>query len=246
MRYLIHIDGAGKHGPWMGHLLSEPGCIWLATSPIAAAGAAPDAIARYFAFLRAHGEPNAPPVTADSIEVDVAEVQEAWNFGQSGGAVGLFEPDHAPLTDDDIATVIRRLGYARRNLLEAVAELPTEALLWQPQGGKRTILKNLEHVRNAQMWYLSRVLDEGEFARALPEPWPEEPFFHSLNWVQDRCVAALLNLPESRRSGLFHAEQPAEDWTPRKMARRFVEHEMEHLGVVRLTISYWQKSREEA
>lgn len=235
MRYSLYLDGTPA-GPWMGHLLAEPGCIWLAPTPEDAVARAPEAIAGFFGWLRRHGEPGIAVPDPAGIAVTVAEQQAAENFGQSGGAVGLFAPDRAPLTDADIACAVRRLGYARRDLLEAVAELPAEALDWEPAGGKRTIRKNLHHVRNAQGWYLTRVLGEEAVAQLLPEPWPEETF-PGMNWVLERCVAALLDLPAGYRSGIFRAERPTEDWTPRKMLRRFVEHEWEHVEVVRRTIA---------
>ncbi|HEY3366562.1 MAG TPA: DinB family protein [Symbiobacteriaceae bacterium] len=244
MPYTIYIDGTGKKGPWMGHLLSEPGCIWLASSPIAVTASAPDSIARYYAWLRTHGEADVLPVTPEEVEVDVAEIHEVEGFGQSGAPVGLFEPDSEPVTDADIARVIRRLIYARGNLLEAVAELPSRALDWQPPNGKRTLRQNLEHIRAAQGYYLTRVYGWDAANEILPDPWPDETMA-SFNWVLNRSVWALLNLPESLRSGIYQAEGPAEEWTPRKMLRRFVEHEMEHLGVVRVTIGVWRQAREE-
>ena len=241
MRCSLYIDGTPS-GPWMGHLLEEPGCIWLAPTPEEVVARGPAAIVGFFGWLRGHGEAEAATLTtpiAAEIFVEVAELQEAENFGQSGGAVGLFGPDRLPAAPDQIATVVRRLGYARRDLLELVAELPAEALDWAPPGGKRSIRKNLHHVRNAQGWYLTRVLGWAGTEQLLPEPWPEETF-ESLRWTLKRCTAALLDLPEAYRTGIYRAAEPDEDWTARKMLRRFVEHEREHVEVVRRTIAAWR------
>jgi hypothetical protein len=205
----------------MGHLLAEPGCIWLAPTPAETVARAPAAIAGFYGWLRQHGEPRMA------------------QFGQSGGAVGLFAADHIAVNAADIATAVRRLGYARRDLLEAVAELPAEALDWAPPDGKRTIRRNLQHVRDAQGWYLTRVLGREAVETLLPEPWPEETFA-SMNWGLQHCTRALLGLPESLRSGIYRAEGSDEDWTPRKMLRRCVEHEREHVEVVRRTIAAWR------
>ncbi|MGE5675582.1 MAG: DinB family protein [Mycobacterium leprae] len=242
MTFTVHIDGFGK-GIWMGHLLSEPGCIWLAANPSAVTATATAAIARHFDWLRANGEPGVPLLSPDQIEIYVSEIQEVPNFGQSGAAVGLFEPDLLPVTDNDIATVVRRLGYARRNLLETIAEVPAEALDWQPPSGKRTLRQNLQHIQNCQGWYLTRVLGWETVEQILPDPWPADTLV-SLNWVMSRTVGTLLNLPEQFRSGIYEAEEPAEQWTARKMLRRCVEHELEHLGVIRATIALWSRAEQ--
>ncbi|HYG59531.1 MAG TPA: DinB family protein [Symbiobacteriaceae bacterium] len=231
------IDGM-PGGPWMGHLLAEPGCIWLAPTPEAVVARGPAATGAFSEWLRRHGEAEAVTLTG-TFAPRVTELQEAENFGQSGGAVGLFGPDQLPAAPDHIATAIRRLGYARRDLLELVAELPCEALDWAPPGGKRSIRQNLHHVRNAQGWYLTRVLGWAPVERLLPEPWPEATF-ESLRWVLERCTEALLEFPQAHRTGVYRAAEPDEDWTARKMLRRFVEHEREHVEVIRRTITAWR------
>lgn len=240
--YKIHLDGA-PNGPWMAHLLDEIGCIWLAPNREEAVRRAPAEIAQFYAWLRSHGEPGIRVPQTDAVEV--ADVQELEGFGHSGGTVGLFGSDLEPATDADIATAVRRLGYARRDLLTLVAGLPAEALDWAPPGGKRTIRRNLTHVRNCHGWYLTRVLGQQAVAELLPEPWPEETFT-GLAWAMERAVQALLDLPVALRSGIYEAERPAERWTARKMLRRFVEHEREHVWVVSRTIAAWRRGGEVA
>lgn len=242
MHYRICLDG-DPEGPWMGHALEEPGCIWLAPSREEVVSRAPEAISQFLAWLRTHGEPDARPTEPKAIRVEVAAIQEIAQFGQSGSAVGLFEWDLLPATDVVIATAVRRLGYARRELLETVAELPAGALDWRPPGNKRTVRENLVHVRNCHGFYLTRILGWDGVKAVLPEPWPEDLFF-SLNWVMVRSVAALLDLPPSLRNGIYRADRPSEDWTARKMLRRFVEHELEHVDVVRRTVWAYRESVE--
>lgn len=238
MRCTIYLDGA-PGGPWMGHLLQETGCMWLGASREDVLSRAPGEIAAFYAWLRAHGEPGVSVPDPAAIGVTVAEAQEIDGFGQSGAAVGFFGPDRRPVTDADIAAAVRRLGYARRDLLELVASIPPAGLDWVPPGGKRTVRQNLTHVRNCHGWYLTRVLGWARVEALLPEPWPEETM-SGMNWVMERAVAALLDLPPDLRGGTYRAERPDEDWAPRKMLRRFVEHEREHVEVVGRTIGWWR------
>jgi len=250
VRQNVYLDG-DPGGPWMGHALAEVGCIWQGPVHSEVITRAPGEIARFLRWLKAHGEPGIEAVEAAAVKAQVVEIREVAGFGQSGSAVGIFGPDREPATDRDIDTAVRRLGYARRDLHEAMAGLPPDALDWQPPARlsihdaarpalrpaapKRTIRKNLEHICRAQVFYLSRVLGVDAAQGALPEPWPKDTFA-CLEWVVGRSVEALQALTRQQRSGLFQAADPAEDWTARKMLRRFVEHEREHAEVVRRAV----------
>lgn len=246
MGLAVYLDGS-RDGHWMGHFLEETGCIWIAPTRELAAAAAAAEISRFQTWLRLHGEAHdRPREAAGSVPdqaVEIVEAQEVENFGQSGAAVGFFGPDLAPATNDDILTAVRRLGYARRDLLETVAGLPAAALDWKPPGGKRTVRENLYHVRNCHGWYLTRILGRTAVETLLPEPWPEDPF-DSLEWVIRRATEALLALPEGLRQGALRADRPPESWTARKMLRRFVEHEREHVEVVRRTLGWLREGAE--
>ena len=232
----IYLDGAAQ-GPWMGHYLGQLGCIWLAESRQAAVERAPEAIAGYLDWLWRHGEADVAGTAVGGLSVRVAGEQMVPGFGQSGAAVGLFEPDHRAVTDETMATAVRRLGYARREVLETVLGLDPAALDLRAEG-KRSVRENLEHIANAQGFYLTRVLGWARTAELLPEPWPDDDPFERLRWVLAQATKALLELPPELREGSFPAERPRETWTPRKMLRRFVEHELEHLGVLRRTVEH--------
>lgn len=239
LRLNVYLDGAPE-GPWMGHALDEIGCIWLAPSQGEAISAAPGAIAAFYRWLRQHGEPGVGPVAAKDLKAEIREVQEVPGFGKSGSAVGFFKPDSRPVTDEDLAAAVRRLGYARLDLLGLVAGLPPEALDWEPPGGKRTVRGNLIHVAQCHAFYLSRLLGYERVAELMPRPWPEDTLT-CLGWAMERAVGVLLELPKELRSGTFRSEQPAENWTARKMLRRFVEHELEHVEVVRRAVTAWKR-----
>jgi uncharacterized damage-inducible protein DinB len=247
----VYLDGA-PGGPWMGHALDEVGCIWLASKQSEVITMAPQAISRFFLWLAAHDEPQAAGpkpgeavsqalVAPGDIQAEVVEMEEIPGFGKSGGAVGFFGPDLEPATDEDIARTVRRLGYARQDLLDLVAGLPAETLDWSPPARKRTIRKNLIHVAQCHAFYLSRVLGDDRTREAMPWPWPKDTLA-MLDWTMSRSVEALASLPAELREGVFPAAEPAEDWTARKMLRRFVEHEVEHVEVVRLTLATFREA----
>ena len=251
----VYLDGA-PGGPWMGHALDEVGCIWRASKQSEAITKAPQAISRFFLWLAAHDEPqpsgpkpgqavSQAAVAPGDIRAEVVEIEEVPGFGKSGSAVGFFGPDLEPVTDEDIARAIRRLGYARKDLLGLVAGLSAETLDQSPPARKRTIRKNLSHVAQCHAFYLSRVLGDDRTREALPGAGPKDTL-SLLDWTMSRSVEALANLPAELREGVFPAAEPAEDWTARKMLRRFVEHEVEHVEVVRSTLKILRETTQAA
>ncbi len=250
MRLNVYLDGDPNES-WMGHALGEVGCIWWGPVQSEVITRAPGEIARFLQWVRSHGEPGVELVESARIKAQVVEVREVASFGQSGAAVGFFGPDREPVTDKDIETAVRRLGCARLDLLEVVAGLRPEDLDWQPPARlsvhdaaravprpatpKRTVRQNLEHIVGAQAFYLSRLLGMDGALAVLPEPHPKDTF-ERLCWVKERAVEALYSLSRQARTGVFQATEPAEEWTARKMLRRFVEHEREHVEVVRKAI----------
>lgn len=159
------------------------------------------------------GSPTLHPRAPKRSATKVADAQTIDGFGQSGAAVGLFAPDYKPATNETITTSVRRLGYARRELLETTCGLSQDLLDRRPQG-KRSVRENLEHVANAQGFYLTRVFGWQRTATALPEPWSDD-VFERLGWVMVRCVAELLAMPERLRRDVFAAQAPSEKWTAR-------------------------------
>jgi len=246
VRQNVYLDG-DPGGPWLGHMPTEVGCIWRGPTQGEVITRGPGEIARFLGWLREHGEPGVTPVDAAAVKAHVVEVRQVPGLGRPGGPVGLFGPDRQPATDKDIETAVRRFGYARRDLLEVVAGLEPEVLDWPPpsrlsveQAGQavprptapsRTVRRHLEHLAESQARYLSRLLEPDAVRAALPEPWPKDTFSR-LEWVADRAVGLVLELPRRLRSGVFRAPDSGEEWTARKLLRRLVEHEREHVEAV--------------
>ena len=219
---------------WMAHVLEEPGCIWIASDQDKLLAGGPQAVALYKNWLELNGEPRLNII--QDLKLEIAEVKEIPRLGISGTTVALFTPDFNPIYKEEIATVIRRLGYARRELLELVT-LHQKTMDWPPPNGKRTLRQNLEHIRDCQGYYLSRLLGKDNLESRFSGPWPQDTL-ESLHWMHENAARILFEWPPTLYGGVYKAEKPLEDWTPRKMLRRILEHELEHIWVIRRTIFY--------
>lgn len=140
--------------------------------------------------------------------------------GTPGDQVARFASDREPPSDEEIEQALRWLTYSRRDLLELFEGLPPEALDRQATAGEWTLRTILQHVAGAEAWYLSR----------LDEESPGNPSA-TLEAVRNWAVVRLRQITglERRRVNVHRGEE----WTARKVLRRFLEHEQEHLAQLR-------------
>jgi uncharacterized damage-inducible protein DinB len=168
----------------------------------------------------------------EPITVEVMETVRGTCPRHSGDAAALFKPEKQTVTDEMIETAIRRMGYAREDLLELVRGLPDEVMDWKREERMRSIREILTHVARCDWWYVTRLTDEDPPASEQPG----DVFLH-LKQYRESAVKRLLGLPEKLRAGVYHPKKntkhPEEPWSARKVIRRYVEHEREHIDNIK-------------
>jgi len=175
---------------------------------------------------------------ADTQELDV-RLSETWEVysldsdyrrSESGGKTvnAWFSTDWFLLTRQEIDHGLRLLEFSRQDLLEVSLNL-TNAVLDCEYPGERWSLRGiLGHIANAEWWYLDR-LDLGGIGRSdLPLD-----VFERLVVVRARLAEVLPQLEGVERM----RGKGGEWWSPRKMLRRAVEHELDHIGHIRKLLS---------
>lgn len=241
IRYAVYLE-MHPDGRTMAHIPALPGCISRATTREEALRRLPEAAREYHAWLRRHGEPGLSP--DEPVEFEIAGENAGFGPFDPRNAAGLFPPDLAPASADQMERFIRLMGYARGDLLALVADLPDEVLDWQPDPQSLTLRRLLRHVGNAEEWYVSRIVP----AESLPPEWEHDealPIFEFLAMERRTAIERLAGLTEAERSQLFHPQRwtdhPDEPWTATKMFRRFLEHEREHTGQARAILAAWRE-----
>jgi predicted RNase H-like HicB family nuclease/uncharacterized damage-inducible protein DinB len=216
-------------GTCLAHVLDLVGCTAAGATRQDAVAALPAAIRGYLDWCGAHGDPL--PADGD-IKVVVTELGRGRPW-RRGGSNALFSMDRAPLGDSELRTYLRRMAYARGDLLEWVRALPDGTVNAPPCDGGPTVYETLAHLVETEAWYLSRL------GQRILEPDPTVEITDRLIDTRARAIEAILRLAPRQRDLVYiptehPSENPEEGWTLRKVLRRFLEHEMDHLRRLRI------------
>ena len=202
-------------GAWV---LDLTGCFTAAADEQGALGGVPGAIAKYAALLTRHDIP-APRLPTGAARV-VQRFRSRWTEPDYEDNA-IFADDLRPVTDREVAFVRALLAASRAELIEA-AELAV-----RPTG--RTVDEVLHHVADAELFYGTRLEDDparlrGKLSRDQRDV--RARLAEVRRWSEDRIASlpALRSLERTHRG---------ERWTPRKVLRRYVYHEIEHLAELR-------------
>jgi predicted RNase H-like HicB family nuclease/uncharacterized damage-inducible protein DinB len=213
----------------MAHVPALPGCAAIGRDREEALAAIRQAVADYLAWLHSHGEPPDPQV--ETVEVEMAEeVPVPRAFSGTTTQLALFQADLPPLSVDDLRTAMRRMEYARQDLLSAVDEICPEALDWHPMDDAPSVADILLHVAQVEAWLLS-CLDS-------------QPTSHPLltavrNWAYQRL--SRIGPEERARTTEHHGTK----WTARKVLRHFLEHERDHTAQIRKILEQYRRQHPE-
>ena len=211
--YLIVMRDGRTHA----HVPALVGCNWRGATPEEALDRAPAAIEAHLAWLRRHDL----PAPAEGEPVACRPVEQRSTV-RGGGLVGFFESDRGPVAAGEVREFLHLMDCSRQDLLALTRDLPDEVLDWEPAPGSWSIRQILQHVANAERWYLARILASED----LPRLKRSRTVWERLEKVRALAVERLSGLSEIQRTATVVTD--GEMWTARKVFRRFIEHEREH------------------
>ena len=213
MRFVVYVE-VEEDGSAMAHVPSLPGCISTGLNEELALSRLPQAITEYLQWLKVHGE--RVPDQVDPIELELGGVGSDVRTGHPGDTDTFFPPDRTPMTEQEVAAMLRLLNYSRQDLIQTVSGLPNEVMNWKPGSGESgevwDIDDILEHIASSEQFYISRLSTN---------------VMTMLQETRAAAVERLAALDESERSRVV--EHAGDLWTARKIFRRMLEHEREHI-----------------
>ena len=208
-KYLVYLETKGDPitpaGP-VAHVPSLPGASARGKTLEEAKSKIREAVKEYLRLLRDVGE--SVPRYSEGIELEFEEVDSP-----------TFLTDYDALRPNEMETLFRWLAISRQELMDLVKDLPEETLDWKPTEEAASVRQILCRLAEADLWYTDRLTR-----------WPEAPLFR-LAAARGVALERLRDLSEEKRASVTTYE--GEEWTPRKIMRRMLEHEREHLHGIR-------------
>ena len=226
MEYSLYLESGPRRQKTMVHVLDLLGCIAQGPTTDAALEVTPAAIRAYLRFLQEQGQDIQPE--DDLTTVVVEHVMEGPWLGNGNPAPG-FGPDFDPLSTAEQAIFVQRLGWLRADLLDLVRNLPNKQLVAEPAAGGWSIHRIVAHVADSQYAYLraalGKIIELPPFLRTLRED--SERLVPALEQAWSITLVRLQTMTEAERTQMTQRGQVT--WTARRMLRRMLEHEWEHL-----------------
>jgi fermentation-respiration switch protein FrsA (DUF1100 family) len=218
-------NAEGRSQAWV---LGHPGCFAYGADGKAALKAIPGAIQDYRHWIAMHTSKSWLLEEENEYRLeetwDCYSIDSDFELVQDGYEVNAwFRHDWKPLIMDDIQRGVLLLSWGREELLKMVKPLSMEILNRTYSKERWSIAGILKHIGGAEWWYLDRL--RLAFAR---KNVPGEPF-ERLEKVRSKLIETLPGLDGSTKvSGI-----DGEFWSPRKLLRRAVWHEYDHIAHIR-------------
>jgi len=224
--YQVYLEGS-KSG-CLAHILSLPGCTAFGRSEKIALRNLEMAVRKHHHWLKRH---KSKQRIHQRFKFQVIQRLEGTTPWISSSAAALFLPDLIPPTRSEIREYIKLLRRSRSDLLKLIGPL-SDKLLDFGIPKRWSIRRNLNHIANAEWWYLSRIAEWPEIM-AIPEKVSKDKIISRMERIRAAAYRILPRLSDSRYHQIYVPAKYCdkslkEPWTARKVLRRFVEHEREH------------------
>jgi hypothetical protein len=213
----------GRHVAWA---LEHPGCYAFGADAPSAIVAMGRAIPEYVEWLARHTSQSW--FQPDGIDIRLVDtwqtyhINDAYEKAEKGLEINaLFAYDWKPLSEVDVERGLLLLEWTRDELIRMVTALDSAILDSGWEGERWSIRGILAHLATAEWWFLSRFGEEGVERSALPK----DPMSRML-LVRERLRQVL---PTWMDKDLVIGKD-GELWSPRKVLRRAVWHERDHIG----------------
>ncbi len=203
----IYVQGDG--GYWLAHVPVLRGCIASGTTHDEAIANARRAFRAYLELLDARG------VSIEhwkDLDPETFEVRDL-------PADRVVPEDVGPLEEHELRDFLHQFEASRAALLSLIREISPEEVERKPTENMWSVREALEHVMLTEASLLSRL-----------EKWPADPY-NTLQAVH-RMAFQRFTVMEPAGTALDH-EVLGRRWTTRKVMRRMLEHEFEHLGHIK-------------
>jgi hypothetical protein len=224
-RYDLYLESGPKRKKTMVHVLDLLGCVANGPTTEAALEATPDAIRSFRRFLHRHGE----EIDLDApIDTRIAEHVTEGDWLGNGSPYLIFEADLAPIEDDEVERLLRRVEWMIADLASWVGTR-SDAQLDDTDVDGRTSRAIVLHVLGAQGNFLSAALSGAKGFGAIHGAAERGEI--DLATALYRTIPLMYQRVDQTTYEQRNAvrELSSRQYTLRKALRRMLEHDWEHL-----------------
>ena len=208
-KYVVYVEVTDKtlaEGGPLAHIPALPGAAARGKTVEEATENLQQALNNYLRLLKNAGED--VPRVREGIEFQVEEVQE-----------DTFATDFNHINPPELEKLIEWLSLSRQELFDLLRNLPEEAWDWKADEDGWSLHKIICHIADTERYYIDRL-----------HAWPDAPIAR-LTAVRGVALEKLRSLsPEERNRVTIYNHSK---WTARKVLRRMLEHEREHLQQIK-------------
>lgn len=208
-KYLVYVESIGDpltEEGYIAHVPALPGASACGKTLEEAQANIRQAVVDYLTLLRDVGEQ--VPRAGEGLDFDFEEVDSA-----------TFPTDYDAIHPNEMEVLFRWMAVSRQELVDLLKSLSAEDLEWQPNPEAASIKDILYRIAEADLWYTDRL-----------ERWPEAPLFR-LAAARGVALERLRATTEAVQANMVTYQ--GEDWTARKIIRRMLEHEREHIRQIK-------------
>jgi predicted RNase H-like HicB family nuclease/uncharacterized damage-inducible protein DinB len=213
----IYVQGEGSY--WLAHVPVLRGCIASGTTRDEAIANARRAFRAYLELLDARGVSIDHWKDLDPASFEVRDLP----------ADRVVPEDVGRLEEHELRDFLHQFEASRAALLSVVREISSEEIERKPTETMWSVREALEHVMLTEASLLSRL-----------EKWPADPY-NTLQAVH-RMAFQRFTVMEPADTELDHVVM-GRRWTTRKVMRRILEHEFEHLGHIKEIVAALEADR---
>ena len=222
---LIQVGLENKvEGRTLAWALDYPGVFTYGSGDAEALLRMPREMLRFENWLNLHTDQ--PWVQLEGLDMHIDEtfeVSSVWYDGKTHGVHSFFQSDMVPLTGEDVRKALLIFNWQREELLAGVETLPEQVLKHEFEGQRWTIEGILEHIARVEKWYFSRMGMEVTLPVENGNP---------LHLLEISSAATNHNLPQLIGfDQVFEHHQ--EKWSARKLVRRLLWHQRDHIDHIR-------------
>jgi predicted RNase H-like HicB family nuclease/uncharacterized damage-inducible protein DinB len=203
----IYVQGEGSY--WLAHVPVLRGCIASGTTRDEAIANARRAFRAYLELLDARGVSIEHWKDLDPDAFEVRDLPEDR----------VVPEDLGPMEEHELRDFLHQFEASRAALLSLLREISPGEIERKPTEKMWSVREALEHVMLTEASLLSRL-----------ENWPADPY-NTLQAVH-RMAFQRFTVMEPADTALDHVVL-GRRWTTRKVMRRMLEHEFEHLGHIK-------------